>query len=168
MSLNRADHVLVTRKTATLEDALEVVEALKRDGVSTAFGVVHLAPGRLVPLLGRAEPGENPDIRGSRVLAVTSIAEPRPFLSQLGAMGVEVDALTFPDHHEFTAKDVETVERHARQASAVVLTRKEAVKLREMWRSETKAYVLEQSVIPETGAAELERSLRNAVGAKHE
>ncbi len=167
-SLQRADHVLVTRKTASVDRAGAVMDELERLGISAGFGVVHLAPGGLVPFLGNSA-DEGSSIHGQgRILAVSSIADPLPFRLHLEALGAEVDAMVFPDHHEFTSSDLEEIDQRAKGASAVVVTRKDAVKLRPVWRSRTKAYMLEQTVVVESGAASLERSLRRAVGMPDE
>jgi tetraacyldisaccharide 4'-kinase len=69
---------------------------------------------------------------GRRVLAVAGIARPERFFLALRTLGWDVTReLTFRDHHWFTARDVTTIERTAREsgASAIITTEKDAVRL---------------------------------------
>ena len=69
---------------------------------------------------------------GRRVLAVAGIARPERFFLALRTLGWDVTReLTFRDHHWFTARDVATIERAAREsgASAIITTEKDAVRL---------------------------------------
>jgi tetraacyldisaccharide 4'-kinase len=66
------------------------------------------------------------------VVAVAGIARPERFFLALRTLGWDVARdLTFRDHHWFTARDVETIERAAREsgASAIITTEKDAVRL---------------------------------------
>ena len=68
----------------------------------------------------------------SRVFVVTGIARPDRFISDIAATGWEVKgAMTFRDHHRFSASDVRRIAAAAKSAaSAIVLTtEKDAVRL---------------------------------------
>jgi tetraacyldisaccharide 4'-kinase len=67
--------------------------------------------------------------RGKRVHAVAGIGHPGRFFSHLLALGVEFTGHPFPDHHPFTASDLEFAE-----AEAVLMTEKDAVKCRRFAR----------------------------------
>jgi len=72
-------------------------------------------------------PGE-----GSRVVAVAGIARPGRFFRALRELGYDVAReLEFPDHHWFTASDVDRISKVAREVGAelVVTTEKDAVRL---------------------------------------
>jgi tetraacyldisaccharide 4'-kinase len=118
-----ADALLVP---ASLEEAGRVATAL---GVRRVFGVtIQYDPPR--PLDPR---GETPSsIAGRRLVAVAAIARPRRFFDAVRARGGDlVHELEFPDHHWFTAADVERASRVARDAHAefIVTTEKDAVRL---------------------------------------
>jgi tetraacyldisaccharide 4'-kinase len=71
-------------------------------------------------------------LRGRRVLLLAGIARPAGFRRTLEAMGAEVIAeRVFPDHHRFTADEVEGVLRAAEagRCELVVTTEKDAVRL---------------------------------------
>lgn len=132
-ALRRADVVLVTRKAADREAAARVRERLRRAAPAAIVAVCALPIDAFLPVF---EPGERMGtghLRGARVLAVASLAEPAPFAAQLAALGAEVELLPFPDHHEFTDADAAKIARHA-AGRTIVVTRKEAVKLRSFAR----------------------------------
>lgn len=67
--------------------------------------------GRLVPLAGRS------------ILALTGIARPERFLDTLSGLGAQlVGVERFPDHHRFSAKELERVRAHASRHEALVVT----------------------------------------------
>lgn len=63
------------------------------------------------------------EFKGRRVHALAGIGNPRRFFDHLRGLGLEVMEHPFPDHHVFTAKDLEFP-----GAEAVVMTEKDAVK----------------------------------------
>jgi tetraacyldisaccharide 4'-kinase len=68
---------------------------------------------------------------GSKVLAVSGIANPERFVSSLRDAGYSVvDAMTFPDHHRYTEKDLAAIETTMKSAGvdAVLTTSKDAVR----------------------------------------
>ena len=60
---------------------------------------------------------------GDGVHAVAGIGDPARFFAQLGALGIRAVAHAFPDHHRFTAADLEFA-----GARAILMTEKDAVK----------------------------------------
>ena len=71
-------------------------------------------------------------LRGTRVVALSAIANPRTFEAALGRLGAQVvQSRRFLDHHRFTALEVARVVDEARKqgASFVVTTEKDAVRL---------------------------------------
>ena len=63
--------------------------------------------------------------RGRRVHAVAGIGRPRRFFEMLGAHGIEAVVHPFPDHHRFTAGELEFSE-----SLPILMTSKDAVKCR--------------------------------------
>jgi tetraacyldisaccharide 4'-kinase len=62
---------------------------------------------------------------GQKVHAVAGIGDPNRFFLHLTRLGFKVMPRAFPDHHPFTAKDLEFA-----RGAPVVMTEKDAVKLR--------------------------------------
>lgn len=69
--------------------------------------------------------------RGRRVLAFAGIGDPERFFATLRAHGVDVAATeSFPDHHPFSADDLERLSaRAAREGLTLVTTEKDRVRL---------------------------------------
>jgi tetraacyldisaccharide 4'-kinase len=69
---------------------------------------------------------------GTRVVAVAGIARPERFFAAVRAGGWNVvGEMTFPDHHWYTAPDLESIARKAASANAdvVITTEKDAVRV---------------------------------------
>lgn len=120
-----------------------------------------LLPSRLVPLHG-GEAKAVGALAGRRVLGVAALAVPEPFIEHLFEAGADVDAATYPDHHPFDRDDAETLVEWA-GGRMMVMTHKDAVKLRPLLPPAANAYVLEQSVTIESGADALDAALRRAL-----
>jgi tetraacyldisaccharide 4'-kinase len=161
-ALGRADLVVLTRKSASAARAQEVAAEVARLHPAKPVVRCALLPSRLVPLHGGAgmEVGA---LAGRRVLAVAALATPGPFFAQLRDFGAEVDAAAYPDHHPFTAEDARTLVGRA-AGRMLVMTHKDAVKLRALLPREADAWVLEQRVTIESGARALDAALRRALG----
>ena len=160
-ALARADAVVLTRKSGGEARAREVEAELARLQPGKPIVRCALLPSRLATLReGNAEPLEA--IRGRPVLAVAALATPEPFLQNLRDAGAEVAAALYPDHHPFTAVEADGMIRLA-GARRVVMTAKDAVKLRPLLGGRVDAYVLEQSVTIESGGDALDAALRRAL-----
>lgn len=120
-----ADGLLVTAST---EDGVErVARALGAHGAG-----VFTVSRALGPLRWVVPAGPLPLPEAGPVVAVSGIARPERFHADLAAAGWRVAAtIAFPDHHLFTAADLERVAATARQASAcaVLTTEKDGVRL---------------------------------------
>jgi len=122
----------------------------------------HLAPGRLAAL----REGDDLDpqaLRGQDVLAVAALADPGPFVEQLRVWGARVEEALFGDHHAFSAREAEALAARA-GGRVVVMTRKDAVKLRDLFPA--RAYVLEQTVRFDWGEEALDAALLRALERK--
>lgn len=148
-ALDRADAVILTRRRASAQEARRVagaVDARTRAG-DVVRGCVHLAPGSLVPFpdwvagTGARSPGtvESP-------LVVTAVARPREVLRDVASIcGGMATLLAFPDHHDYDAVDVARI-RRVRKGRPVVVTEKDAVKLRDLPDLPGDTWVLEQEL----------------------
>ncbi len=125
-------------------------------GLARADIIVRTGDGPAVPLTGQAEwrwhagPGRLLQVAGSTApppetaIAACAIARPERFFTSLRAKGVELHAVhVFRDHHGFTTSDVN---RLVRPGMPVVVTAKDAVKLRDRWCSDVPLWQLEQQL----------------------
>jgi tetraacyldisaccharide 4'-kinase len=131
-ALRRADIVVVTRKRATPDAAVAVLRDVRDvvPGVRTAAarlalgGFRRLRSGQDVP---------SSDLDRARLVVGAGIADPRTFARQCEELGARVRLLPFPDHHAYTARDVRRLLHAAGAVDYVVVTQKDAVKLRHHW-----------------------------------
>jgi tetraacyldisaccharide 4'-kinase len=135
-ALRRADMVIVTRKRTSARLAAAYAERLRSAGVEAGrLGLLHLRIGTLSALTS-GEPVALDTLRGVRVMAVCGVAQPESFAWQLGALGAEVEILAFPDHHVYTRGDLRRLLSKRGHFGYVVVTHKDAVKLRALWPSD--------------------------------
>jgi tetraacyldisaccharide 4'-kinase len=130
-ALDRADAVIVTRKRATAEAALALAARLQNK-VAGPIAVAHLGLRYLEGMVsGRRLSAST--LAGKRVVAASGIADPDAFVAQTKATGAAVQVATWKDHHHYAAEDVAWLAHAARRADHVVITQKDAVKLRDRW-----------------------------------
>ena len=130
-ALRRADALVITRKRADAVAALNLARKLA-PAVNGPVGVVHLGVSRYEGLVsGRDTPAEA--LTSSRVVAASAIADPDAFVAQTKATGAQVQVASWRDHHEFRDEDLAWLAKAARKADFVVITQKDAVKLRDRW-----------------------------------
>jgi tetraacyldisaccharide 4'-kinase len=123
-ALVRADGVVVTRRTATAEEARALAEAVAREHPHLVVGIVALLPGAWQDLGRRARRPPTPP-----TMAVAAVARPDAFAVQVRrATGGDVELMAFPDHHDFDEVDARTVRARA-GSRTIVVTEKDAVKL---------------------------------------
>jgi tetraacyldisaccharide-1-P 4'-kinase len=67
------------------------------------------------------------------VVAASGIADPDAFVAQTKATGAAVQVATWKDHHAYRDEDVAWLAKAARRADHLVITQKDAVKLRDRW-----------------------------------
>jgi tetraacyldisaccharide 4'-kinase len=130
-ALARADAVIITRKRATAEAALSLAATL-HNKVSGPVAIAHLGLRYLEGMVsGRRHPASS--LAGKRVVAASGIADPDAFVAQTKATGAAVQVATWKDHHDYREEDVAWLAHAARRADHVVITQKDAVKLRDRW-----------------------------------
>lgn len=130
-ALDRADAVIVTRKRADLATALALAEKV-RQAVPGPVAVAHLDIHRLVGLVtGNESPARI--LNGRRVVVASAIADPAAFVTQIKLLGAQVQVATWKDHHAFRDEDVAWLAHATLRADHLVITAKDAVKLRDRW-----------------------------------
>ena len=160
-ALARADVVVLTRKSAGAAWAREVAAEVGRAAPGKPIVLCHLAADRLAPLHG----GEALDLawlRGRDVLAVAALAQPEPFFAALREAGAAAEEAAYADHHPFSPADAASIQARAGERP-IVMTHKDAVKLRALLPPSTEALVLEQAVRIEAGGDELDAAFRRAL-----
>ena len=135
-ALARADVIVVTRKRVPAAVADRLADRLAQRRAGSPICVAHLAVGALEGM----ESGTRRELRllaGRRVLAAAGIADPESFAAQLAAVGAVVQLQAYQDHHPYGAADVARLVRASAGADYVVVTEKDAVKLRGRWPRDT-------------------------------
>ena len=131
-ALHRADLIVVTRKHAPAPAAVEVAGWLARRGPGTPIAIAWLTLERLEGI----QSGTHSELRilaGREVVAAAGIADPTSFAAQLSAAGARVQLLAYQDHHPYGPSDLGRLVRAATAGGYVVITEKDAVKLRGRW-----------------------------------
>jgi len=124
--IRRADALMITKCPENLSEQAKAdfLQQLKFDSSKVYFS--HIVYGDLVPL---SEADWKPV---EKILLVTGIANPLPLKKHLEKQ-YSVELMQFPDHHAFTAKDIQTIHQKfdtfASRPSAIVTTEKDAVRL---------------------------------------
>lgn len=159
-ALDRADAVIVTRRTASPQRADELVEDVAHRAPHVLLARLDLVPGRWVDLDGK--PVETP---AGDALAVTAVAGPDDFVELVREVsGAHPELLAFPDHHPYDAGDAERIVRAA-GPRPVVTTEKDAVKLRELRHLLPPVHVLPLEIRGGVGADALTARVRSTVDA---
>jgi tetraacyldisaccharide 4'-kinase len=125
--LRRADAVVLTRGDGAVPGPL--ARALERHHPTLPVFHARIAPTRFVgPDGDAADPGA---LAGLAAFAFAGIAGPERFFADVGARGTRlVGRRAFPDHHPYTARDLEAIARAARDAGAEVLVTTEKDRVR--------------------------------------
>ena len=132
-ALERADAVVVTRKRATPEAALRLAADLQ-SRIKGPVAIAHLGLRYVEGMVsGIRHPAST--LAGKRVVAASGIADPDAFVAQTKATGAAVQVATWKDHHDYRDEDIAWLAHAARRADHVVITQKDAVKLRDRWPS---------------------------------
>jgi tetraacyldisaccharide 4'-kinase len=157
-ALRRAGALIITRKRADRETARELAARLA-PLVRGPTAIVHLGVRAYQGLLSaRAVPAHA--LQGLRVVAAAAIADPDAFVAQTKATGAMVQVATWRDHHEFRDEDVAWLAKAARKADHLIITQKDAVKLRDRWpASVPEPLVAVLDLEWEAGEAELKAAL---------
>ena len=131
-ALERADLIVVTRRRAPAYEARRLAHELTARWPETPVAVVHLALQGFEGMRTRRQ-GRAADLAGKRVVVAAGIADPTSFAVQVRASGAIVQLVAYQDHHPYPPADVEDLVQAARGADYVVVTEKDAVKLRDRW-----------------------------------
>ena len=166
-ALHRANLLIVTRKSASLDDAEAVAAQLSKLVPDAPTAVCRLAPIGFVDAIdGVPAPLER--VRGARILAVAAIGDPDAFFAQIRSLGAaSIREVPFRDHHHFARRDVDRLIERSTGLDAVICTLKDAVKLAPLWPHVAPPlwYVSQQAEI-ERGGTALDASLAEVLSAR--
>ncbi len=105
-------------------------------------------------------------VSGCKILAISGIANAAVFYRMIQDWGGDiVDTLEFPDHHEYSTKDWQTISRCARNVDRVITTEKDIVKLVQFPFANDKLYALRVSMVVDEGR-KLVDAVVEALGVK--
>ena len=131
-ALGRADVIIVTRRRAAIAESHRLAARIAARWPSAVVASLHFAVADLVGLRsGRRT--ELPTLAGKRVVVAAGIADPVSFAAQVRAAGATVQLMAYQDHHAYSPGDVARLAQVAKDADYVVVTEKDAVKLRRRW-----------------------------------
>ncbi len=163
-ALRRADLVVITRKRAGRAAAQDVAERVRRAAPRGGIAVAHLGirSFRRLHTGSRVQPEE---LAGARVLASAGVGDPEAFADQCRDLGARVRLVPWRDHHRYSETEVRRLLHAADEVDYVVVTEKDAAKLRGRWPEEAaEPLVAALDVRWERGRAMVETAL-DAVAA---
>ncbi len=105
-------------------------------------------------------------LAGRRLLAFCGLASPKSFADTLAGLGIQVAAIMeFPDHHWYTAADLDGLAQHAKGigAEGLVTTEKDWVRLRGLEPPPSPLWVLPVRLAVEAGHDDWLRALERAL-----
>jgi tetraacyldisaccharide 4'-kinase len=135
-ALNRASLVVITGKIANASRIAAVRDAVTRAAPTVPQAIVRFT---LSELRSETMGGEKKTLPLSAlsnrpVVAIGGVADPAAFFEQLTQAGAMITPLTYSDHYQFAALDVEHILATVGASDAmVVCTLKDAVKLAPKW-----------------------------------
>ena len=162
-ALSRADAIVITRKVATQEEACAVGRLAIGNAPNAVLGQIHLCEDVWTEFEGHPGAEAHAGPPAGDLLAVSSIAEPDGFheMVRSKASGV-VESMAFPDHHPFSNNDVRRIRERA-AGRPLVVTEKDAVKLRPFSQQLPRTYVLRLRVAWDFGQDAVMELIRRAL-----
>lgn len=167
-ALRRADLVIVTRKRATVAAAEVVVRRVEQEVGDRPVAVARLGIAGFCGLHSGTQLDVSA-IDGANVVVAAGIADPDSFADQCRAMGAKVRLVRWNDHQRLTDRDLRQLAFLGRRMDFVVVTEKDAVKMRERWPDGgNEPVVAELDVAWERGGDRVRDALNVAVANVHE
>lgn len=163
-ALRRADLVVVTRKWASLDAALRTAQRVHEAAPRAKLAIAHLHLSGFQRLLSDTSVSLA-TLHGARVVVGAGIADPDAFARQCDALGADVRLVPFADHHRYRARDIRRLLHGRAVVDYVVVTEKDAVKLRHQWPANAPEPLVAQMGIEwDRGTQTVETALNAAVG----
>ncbi len=181
-ALRRADIGVITVKAASDERIVLLQRAMTSAAPDVPTAVVRLVPGalRLAVSLPRGDEALRDRggprslthaaewLKGREVTVASAIGDPAAFEAQIRGLGAMVRRVhRFADHHAYTVADAEAIASAGRNATGVICTLKDAVKLSSLWpREAPPLWYVSQTVVVERGAEALDRAFARVLAAR--
>jgi tetraacyldisaccharide 4'-kinase len=162
-ALKRADIVVISRKSARFQDALEMLQRVKvaAGGCLEAVALLSIAGFHR---LESGSPVEFSELDGAEVVVAAGIADPDSFVCQCEAFGAHVRAVNWNDHQKITRKRLQDLVTLSRAAEFTIVTEKDAGKMRGRWPAAyAEPIVAELRLVWEEGGDVVESALNSAV-----
>jgi len=154
-ALRRADAVLITRRSADVDDARRVAAEVERIASGLVVGCLAISPDGWVDVHGRSASAPK-----APLLAVCALARPKTFTNALRAaveQGTDIRARGFPDHHDYSERDMSRLrEDAASEGRTIVATEKDAVKMARLDTTPDTVRILRSRIEWDWGQSELE------------
>lgn len=135
-SLRRADFILLSRAdTVSEEKRKEIRDRVHSIAPDVPWGEMAHVPESLVS--SERTRRNLSEIAGKKAVAFCGIGNPDAFRGTLNSCGVDVvELISFPDHHRYTAEDLERIENAAlrHHVELILCTMKDLVKIPETRR----------------------------------
>lgn len=176
--INRADVCLITKIDQAEAGAGEYIRETvhKYNAHAKIVESIH-QPRCFIPLaewfIDLASAGISVEsIAGKNIVAVSAIGNPASFEQTLRDLGAEIlESIRYPDHHEYTVKEMQDVQEQADAlgAEAIVITEKDAVKIpsefaKANWNIAILVICVEVKF--QTGAKEFQEELRRRLSER--
>lgn len=71
--------------------------------------------------------GQTP--QDARVVVLTGIAQPEPFLREIESQFSVMEHLEYPDHHHFSEEEIDRIESHCQRSIPLITTQKDYIRL---------------------------------------
>lgn len=137
----RADIIVVTKCPENLENSK--IEAIKRSLKPKANQEIYFSKiGYSSEIKNLTESKSIDYLKGKKFFLVTGIANPKPLISFLNDEGLNFEEKSFPDHHNFTASEIEQIKNQ----KLILTTEKDFMRLQAIAKV-TEIYYLPISTI---------------------
>ncbi|MFO0939900.1 MAG: tetraacyldisaccharide 4'-kinase [Pirellulales bacterium] len=164
-AIRRAHFVIITRANAVAESELSLLNSRIQKFISSnRIATATHQPQSLLQHPNNQKPLDS--LRGKQVLAFCGIGNPTAFFESLKAQGaVLLDQRSWPDHHAYTAEDIQSlIDWHNDDRDAVLLcTVKDWVKIQESSLGGRDLLALEIELKFLSGQGELESLLESCI-----
>jgi len=162
-ALRRADIVIVTRKSMGAQRSRALVSDLESEVPGKPMAIAHLEIASFKGLVSEKRLSCS-ELKGKTVVTAAGIADPDAFAGQCRRMGAAVTSLRLKDHHRYSARDLERLDTESENADLLLITQKDAVKIRGRWPEGGKEpFVAELSVMWNSGEEMVLDALRATV-----
>ncbi len=137
----RADIIVVTKCPENINDS--EIETIKRKLRPKRHQQIYFSKIGYSPQIKNATEAKPLDyLNGKEFLLVTGIANPKPLVEFLNKEGLNFDLKSYPDHHNFTASEIEELKKH----SLILTTEKDFMRLKGL-TNDTEIYYLPISTV---------------------